>query len=608
MAITKIRPNQAKTLETFDDQKAPGVGLESTALTLEGFLQGVISQVNRLIHTTTTGEDWHDDLTAPVTFEGGVKRGLDILNQNLHDLERRRLLCLQYNFESINVPNGQNYVLLNVAARLPETLTAAVGDVTTLGTVVAAHTGTFGTHSLDVVTGFNNLNPKNIVAIVDATTRDPLLSSGRQIYGLLQSENATDGHTILANTPNLTQISFVRLNAVGGALEACPVADIELQDIHYAAVKRIPFQTFDEQLLLPGALYDATAGGSGGGGSVEQRAESVTSGLISANTLIIGSGGGANTDADLLDYEDVDFVSQVKIYINGRIMRNGANAGTNFDVYPSAIAAEQNVGAFYCEFDLQPGDTIQMFVGDATVGGGGGGGTWGSITGTLSAQLDLNTALTERVLTAGTGEQDAALFTERADHVNAPVAGKAEHWVKNTTPASPMFTDDAGNDLRLAPQYATLHYGGVFNASLGTTVWVGESLQTIWLSGTKSTTFGTASTPSEVPYHVGFVVPFDGIVRRVECWYRVNNAALEGELNLHRHRWTSGTSTVATASVTSCAVASGGATSEAYDASTDPDVAVQQGDQLAIYYRSAGTPSGGMLCYYRMVVTIERTA
>lgn len=41
---------------------------------------------------------------------------------------------------------------------------------------------------------------------------------------------------------------------------------------------------------------------------------------------------------------------------------------------------------------------------------------------------------------------DAALFTERADHVNTPAAGKAELWVENTANQSLQFTDDAGTD------------------------------------------------------------------------------------------------------------------------------------------------------------------
>lgn len=53
------------------------------------------------------------------------------------------------------------------------------------------------------------------------------------------------------------------------------------------------------------------------------------------------------------------------------------------------------------------------------------------------------------VTTDGTTSQDAALFTERADHVNAPAAGKGEIWVSNAVPNDPIFTDDTGADRQL---------------------------------------------------------------------------------------------------------------------------------------------------------------
>lgn len=53
------------------------------------------------------------------------------------------------------------------------------------------------------------------------------------------------------------------------------------------------------------------------------------------------------------------------------------------------------------------------------------------------------------VTSDGTTAQDAALFTERADHVNTPAAGKAELWVSNDATQKLYFTDDAGADTDL---------------------------------------------------------------------------------------------------------------------------------------------------------------
>lgn len=41
------------------------------------------------------------------------------------------------------------------------------------------------------------------------------------------------------------------------------------------------------------------------------------------------------------------------------------------------------------------------------------------------------------------------VFTERSDHASTPAAGKGYLWVKNDTPSSLQFTDDAGTDINL---------------------------------------------------------------------------------------------------------------------------------------------------------------
>lgn len=52
-------------------------------------------------------------------------------------------------------------------------------------------------------------------------------------------------------------------------------------------------------------------------------------------------------------------------------------------------------------------------------------------------------------LSDGTTAQDAALFAERADHVNTPAAGLAEIWVENAAQQEVVFTDDLDVDYHL---------------------------------------------------------------------------------------------------------------------------------------------------------------
>jgi hypothetical protein len=74
---------------------------------------------------------------------------------------------------------------------------------------------------------------------------------------------------------------------------------------------------------------------------------------IAADTLIDGSAGTPNITAQMPSYKGLTFISEVEVYINGVKQRPGADAAANNDVYPSAVAAEQAVGAFYCEYALQ---------------------------------------------------------------------------------------------------------------------------------------------------------------------------------------------------------------------------------------------------------------
>jgi hypothetical protein len=383
MARTFIRQEtQIRKSDTYDDTISPSAtNYETNPVNIEDDLNSLRSQVQNIINRNgasfPTG-DWYSDMTAPSTFENGIKRGVDKLNQELHDLERKRVLVAAdkyltdlkvgvratgtltttgnfsngetvttgsktYTFQTvltnvdgnvliggsataslanlaaaINLGAGSgtvyaaattantfvyassgastldlfalaagtagntiattetatnasfggatlsggsdtaNYVVLSPAA-LPVNLIAAVGSVTTRGTVSAFHTGTFGTHALDLVSGASAINPKNLCNVIDSVSHDPILSGGRVIYALFQVETNTDGQTLSAYTPNRAQLSFVRLNSAGNALEAVPTADIGGMTVHYSATERKALEDINEQDFLRGAVTDIAA-------------------------------------------------------------------------------------------------------------------------------------------------------------------------------------------------------------------------------------------------------------------------------------------------------------------------------------------------------------
>lgn len=256
MGQTFIRQDiQIFKSDLYSGALAPGATLESGATNLEDDLNALRSQVHNLLNVQ--GSNWYDDLTTPITFENGAKRGVDDVNQDLHDLERKRVLVHVTSLIDVTVGSGNNYAVLGLG-ELPSNTTAAIGTVATRGTVAATN-GTFGAHSLAEVAGSTAITPKNLCEVVDASTRDPILSSGRTIYALFQVESATDGSTMTGTTPNRAQLSFVRLNSTGDDLEAVPVSDIENRVINYASVERKALEDLNEQDFLRGAIIDAPA-------------------------------------------------------------------------------------------------------------------------------------------------------------------------------------------------------------------------------------------------------------------------------------------------------------------------------------------------------------
>lgn len=265
MARTFIRQDtQIRNSDAYDDSVAPSLAnFETNPTEIQSDLNNVRSMLSHL--KDVQAGNWYDVLATPATFtgEGETQRGVDDLNSDLHELERKRILRKRLNLTDVTVENAQNWTVLDDAAgELPGNTTIAVGAVNTLGTVAADASAAFDAHSLNEVVGSSAVSPKNLVEIVDASTRDPILSSGRTIYGLLQSENATDGFTATVTTPNRLQISFVRLNATGDDLEAVPVSDIQNLSINYCYVERVAMDDLTEEDFLRGAATDTPAAGT----------------------------------------------------------------------------------------------------------------------------------------------------------------------------------------------------------------------------------------------------------------------------------------------------------------------------------------------------------
>jgi len=263
MARTFIRQStQIANSDVYDDQIEPVVGWES-ATTLEEDLNHLRTQIQNILNRDTDtmpAGNWWGNINTPNDLDPGTPRGVNQLNEDLHGLERKRVLTSLVNIVDIAVPAGQNYVVLSVAdEETPGVFggAVAVGNTTTTGSVAAHHGGTFGTEwSGAYVEGATAISPKNLMMIVTGSNRDPLLYENNIIYGLFQVQENTNGH-ILDDSTKRAQISFVYVDPVDGDnLIEAPAAAVENESINYVSTVRKALKDLSEQDFLRGAEID----------------------------------------------------------------------------------------------------------------------------------------------------------------------------------------------------------------------------------------------------------------------------------------------------------------------------------------------------------------
>lgn len=390
---------QIRNSDAYNDGIAPSeANFETNPTNLEEDLNNMRSQLHNLLNVQ--GGNWWDDLVAPSTLETGTQRGVNDLNTALHLVEKKRILRDVLNLVDITVPAGQNYVVLSTG-ELPSNTTAAVGAVSTLGTVVATHSGTFGAHSLDEVAGLNAINPKNLMVIVDGATRDPILSGGNEVFGLLQGEGGlVDGDTITDTTDNRVQISFVRVNATGDDLEAVPVTDIENAVINYTSRERVRLEDLNEvDFLKPTKVDQPPSGGAVNRQGVYDNQGTTAVDLTTNATLdleaagiqwlirddleaslfgvVEGSAGGTSQVNIYGDVDEFDVDAAVNNFSSGASLNSGGTRPIDVGVNDGVV--ETTAG------DLRLAAAVEMLLDDGNQAGS----TWAQTTG---IKLSENTA------------------------------------------------------------------------------------------------------------------------------------------------------------------------------------------------------------------------
>lgn len=250
MAVTLIRSDQLRTLDSWDDSKTSSeiAALEASAVDMADVWEGVLSQVKQLIYGDNAG-NWYDEIDDGSTLES-------LYTLRTHTFTDEKLVSLwRQNLTSVTVPNGQNWVVLSTTGWPPDKNIAIV--TTTEGAVSAQLAGAVGSHDLAVITGPSAVAPGNLCSITDVQGQPLETSGGKRIWGLLQvGSAATDGNAFTLTGNDQGQISFVTRKTDNTGFDACPVGDIEDQVFIYAFTNRDVLADHN-QYALRGDIIDA---------------------------------------------------------------------------------------------------------------------------------------------------------------------------------------------------------------------------------------------------------------------------------------------------------------------------------------------------------------
>ena len=199
----------------------------------------------------------------------------------------------------------------------------ATGYVTTVGLVRGLQTQTFTEGSVlwlsDSVAGSYSetrpTSPNHATAIGICVTSNN--GAGVILVRVQNGYELDELHDVLISS--LTDNDFLQWNTAAGVWENNP-----LSEISHTAISDIGSNTHAQ---IDSHINDVAIHFQ----RIQSTAAVTTA--IAVDTNVTGAGG-VNLDAQLSDYDGLDFVTYVKVYLNGILLRNGADVSTTFDVYP----------------------------------------------------------------------------------------------------------------------------------------------------------------------------------------------------------------------------------------------------------------------------------
>jgi hypothetical protein len=432
MAVSLIRLDQLRKTDDPDDTlSAANIStIETNAVDHLDFLQGILSQIKRIIHGSDSG-NWHDNV--------------ETIGDSLKDLaaratlEGKNIITFRQNITDVSVPSSQNYVALSGSGKPDKNIAI---NATTQGGVVAQLAGSIGSHSLDENSGASPLRPKNLVAVFDGSSGDPIFSSGYRVWALLQvGSAATDGNAFGDSGNDQGQLSFVRANSTYADLEACPVADIESTDIVYAFSWREDLNDMPEEffrgdlesaddVVSPQVSLDAAYDG---GVFMEVDASDVDIRLADTNSWVVRNGSGGTIiwqltrndttgdqltltldDVDINNVNSVDIAQGLQVDTSDQTLNLGHNSAGTIDSTSLTTEATAGDNLVKASADVKfqtVRETTALPLDDATAGAISqlSGGPYASVAAAIGAALTTGGVdMTLKVTTLGSNyNQDA---------------------------------------------------------------------------------------------------------------------------------------------------------------------------------------------------------
>ena len=184
------QPEQIFSSEQYDDTQTVGQTMTGSA-NLEQDLNNIRTQLRQFLWANVSGS-WYDAVQAssgPLALSG--PRGINTLNTDLNDLEQKRFLYRTTNVNTVFVHSSSNVALLSVSLGTTPNSPIAIGDTIQTGSVVAEllGSGTFGSHSFELVSGTVSNLPRNLVTVRDVITGEIIQDvDGEDIYFRLKVE------------------------------------------------------------------------------------------------------------------------------------------------------------------------------------------------------------------------------------------------------------------------------------------------------------------------------------------------------------------------------------------------------------------------------------